>query len=72
MSPTRGLIQIASGISGLGEVYYNLIEPDLITQALRREEGELGRGGAILVSTGKFTGRSPMAQPPGSDTRAWP
>ncbi len=47
------------GITGLGTVHYNLIEPDLIEAALRRGEGELGQGGAFLVSTGKFTGRSP-------------
>ncbi|MDT2076197.1 MAG: phosphoenolpyruvate carboxykinase (ATP), partial [Planktomarina sp.] len=47
------------GIAGLGNVYYNLIEPSLIEHALARKEGELGRGGAFLVSTGKFTGRSP-------------
>ena len=47
------------GITGLGNVYYNLIEPTLIEHALARKEGELGRGGAFLVSTGKFTGRSP-------------
>ena len=47
------------GIDGLGEVYYNLIEPDLIGHALRLSEGELGKGGTLLVSTGKFTGRSP-------------
>jgi phosphoenolpyruvate carboxykinase (ATP) len=40
-------------------VYYNLIEPSIIEHALARKEGELGRGGAFLVSTGKFTGRSP-------------
>ena len=48
------------GITGLGEVYYNLIEPDLIKQSLRRDEGDLGIGGAVLVETGKFTGRSPQ------------
>ena len=47
------------GITGLGTVYYNLLEPTLIEQALARKEGELGKGGAFLVSTGKFTGRSP-------------
>ncbi|MBD0865348.1 MAG: phosphoenolpyruvate carboxykinase [Rhodobacteraceae bacterium] len=47
------------GISGLGNVYYNLIEPDLVSQALARDEGILGRGGVLLVTTGKFTGRSP-------------
>ncbi len=47
------------GITGLGNVYYNLMEPALIEIALKRDEGELGQGGAFLVSTGKFTGRSP-------------
>ncbi len=47
------------GIKGLGNVYYNLMEPALIEAALKRDEGTLGNGGAFLVSTGKFTGRSP-------------
>ncbi|MGI9388623.1 MAG: phosphoenolpyruvate carboxykinase [Boseongicola sp.] len=49
----------AQGIKGLGSVYYNLIEPDLIRQALCLGEGTLGQGGTLLVTTGKFTGRSP-------------
>jgi len=47
------------GISGLGNVYYNYLEHDLIEEAIKRNEGTLGQGGAFLVSTGKFTGRSP-------------
>lgn len=47
------------GIEGLGNVYYNQIEPALIDAALRRDEGTLGKGGAFLVTTGNFTGRSP-------------
>ncbi len=47
------------GITGLGAVHYNLIEPALIEAALVRGEGKLGKGGAFLVSTGAFTGRSP-------------
>jgi len=46
-------------ISGLGDVYYNLTEPALVEAALKRGEGSLGKGGAFLVTTGKFTGRSP-------------
>ena len=49
----------AQGISGLGSVHYNLLEPALIEAALRKNEGTLGQGGAFLVTTGKFTGRSP-------------
>jgi phosphoenolpyruvate carboxykinase (ATP) len=48
-----------TGVSGLGTVHYNLLEPALIEAALRRGEGRLGKGGTFLVSTGKFTGRSP-------------
>jgi len=47
------------GISGLGNVYYNLMEPALVEAALKRGEGTLGNGGALLVSTGEHTGRSP-------------
>ncbi|MBY6201971.1 phosphoenolpyruvate carboxykinase [Maritalea mobilis] len=47
------------GITGLGTVHYNLLEPALIEAALRKGEGKLGKGGTLLVSTGKFTGRSP-------------
>ncbi len=47
------------GIAGLGAVHYNLIEPQLVAEAVRRGEGTLGLGGAFLCSTGQFTGRSP-------------
>jgi phosphoenolpyruvate carboxykinase (ATP) len=47
------------GITGLGSVAYNLIEPALVQAAIARGEGTLGQGGAFLVSTGQFTGRSP-------------
>ncbi len=48
------------GISGLGHVYYNMIEPALVQAAVSRGEGVLGKGGAFLCSTGQFTGRSPL------------
>jgi len=47
------------GITDLGTVYYNLIEPSLVEAAVQRGEGRLGKGGAFLVSTGARTGRSP-------------
>lgn len=47
------------GIAGLGTVYYNLLEPALVQEALKRDEGTLGLGGTLLVTTGKYTGRSP-------------
>ena len=40
-------------------MYYNCLEPDLVEIALDRSEGTLAIGGAFLVTTGKFTGRSP-------------
>jgi len=57
VNPTQTLE--TQGISGLGAVYYNQIEPALIEAAIDRGEGKLGIGGAFLVTTGKFTGRSP-------------
>jgi phosphoenolpyruvate carboxykinase (ATP) len=47
------------GIAGLGQVHYNLLEPALIETAVLRGEGHVGQGGTFLVTTGKFTGRSP-------------
>ncbi len=47
------------GIAGLGNVFYNLIEPALVEEALKRGEGTLGKGGSLLVTTGTHTGRSP-------------
>ncbi|CTQ50066.1 phosphoenolpyruvate carboxykinase [Jannaschia donghaensis] len=49
----------AQGIRGLGRVYYNLLEPAIIQEAVVRKEGTIGQGGSFLVTTGKFTGRSP-------------
>lgn len=47
------------GMTDLGAVHYNLLEPALIEAALKADEGTLGLGGAFLVTTGKHTGRSP-------------
>jgi phosphoenolpyruvate carboxykinase (ATP) len=49
----------AQGFTGVPQVYYNELEPDLVARALAAGEGQLGRGGALLVNTGKYTGRSP-------------
>jgi len=47
------------GMTGLGKVYYNLPVTDLMAEAIKRDEGTLGQGGTLLVTTGKYTGRSP-------------
>ncbi|WP_127109309.1 phosphoenolpyruvate carboxykinase [Pararhodobacter zhoushanensis] len=57
VNPTQRLED--QGITGLGSVAYNLIEPALVQAALDRGEGTLGKGGSFLVTTGQFTGRSP-------------
>ncbi len=57
VNPTQRLED--QGIAGAGRVYYNLIEPALVEEAVKRGEGTLGKGGAFLCSTGKHTGRSP-------------
>jgi phosphoenolpyruvate carboxykinase (ATP) len=49
----------ATGFPGAAAVHYNLLEPALVEAAIARGEGELGQGGALLVSTGRHTGRSP-------------
>jgi len=47
------------GIDGLGNVFYNLNESELLSEAVNRQEGELGIGDVLLVNTGEHTGRSP-------------
>jgi len=64
------------GIVGTKAAHYNLLEPALIQAALAREEGDLGQGGTLLVSTGKFSGRSPkdkftVAEPSVMDSIWW-
>ena len=63
------------GISGLGTVHYNLLEPALIEAAIARGEGKLGLGGSFLVSTGSHTGRSPkdkhVVRTPGVEDSIW-
>jgi phosphoenolpyruvate carboxykinase (ATP) len=49
----------AMGITGLKAIHYNDIEPSLVEKSLLRGESTLGKGGSLLVTTGKHTGRSP-------------
>lgn len=47
------------GITGIANVFYNLSENALVEAAITRGEGKLGKGGTLLTTTGKHTGRSP-------------
>ena len=74
VNPSHGLD--ASGITGLGAVHYNLLEPALVEAAVARGEGHLGKGGTFLCDTGKHTGRSPqdkfvVREPSVEDTVWW-
>jgi phosphoenolpyruvate carboxykinase (ATP) len=65
-----------NGIEGVSKTHYNLLEPALVEAAVCRGEGEIGRGGAFLVTTGKHTGRSPLdkhvvREPSVEDTIWW-
>ena len=53
---TYGLEKL--GIVNTAAVYRNLTPAQLIEHALRREEGTLSDKGALVVKTGKYTGRS--------------
>ncbi len=47
------------GLQNLGTIFWNLTTAELIEESLTRQEGTLSSTGALVVSTGKFTGRSP-------------
>jgi len=46
------------GITGMKNVYYNLLEPTLVEHALKRGEAVLGLGGVLHVKSGAHTGRA--------------
>ena len=65
MSPHQNAVDAAianavkgSGVVPGGPVHSNLVASELITHALRREEGRLSAEGGFIVETGVHTGRS--------------
>jgi len=48
----------AQGIETSARLHWNLTTAPLVEQAIARGEGQLTKDGALLVDTGKFTGRS--------------
>lgn len=63
------------GIRHPDRVWWNLSVPELYEHAIRRGEGMLAPGGALVVSTGKYTGRSPndkyIVREPATAERIW-
>ncbi|MEP6617011.1 MAG: phosphoenolpyruvate carboxykinase (ATP) [Ginsengibacter sp.] len=55
--PKNVLINL--GLKSIENVHYQLSPRELTAQALRRNEGLLNDSGALVITTGKFTGRSP-------------
>ena len=47
------------GIVNMAQIYRNLTPAQLIEYALTKGEGVLSSTGALVVTTGKYTGRSP-------------
>lgn len=60
------------GLRNLQTAYWNLGTAQLIEKAIERHEGMLASGGAFVVRTGQFTGRSPkdkyIVREPGTET----
>lgn len=63
------------GIVNYTRVFYNPPTPELIEQAVRRQEGLLSHLGPLVVRTGTFTGRAPddkfVVQEPSSEEKIW-
>ena len=49
----------AMGILSPKAIYRNLSPAALVEHALERKEGKLNNTGALVINTGKYTGRSP-------------
>ncbi|HOZ31511.1 MAG TPA: phosphoenolpyruvate carboxykinase [Tabrizicola sp.] len=62
-------------MSGVAVAHYNYTEAALVEAAVARGEGRLGLGGAFLVETGQFTGRSPkdkfVVRTPATEGTIW-
>jgi phosphoenolpyruvate carboxykinase (ATP) len=74
ITPTRrsgGLSE--HGIDPAGEVHWQPTTSFLVSQAVRRGDAQLAEGGAVVVDTGRHTGRSPkdkfVVRTPASEER---
>src|SRR5882757_2734032 len=50
---------VALGLRVTSNIHYQLLPQELVQDTLRLGEGVLNDTGALVVSTGEFTGRSP-------------
>jgi phosphoenolpyruvate carboxykinase (ATP) len=48
------------GINGTTHQYWNLTPEELVEHSIKKDMGVLADSGALLIKTGKFTGRSPL------------
>ena len=55
----EGIMMSKYAVNGVSKIYQNLTTAELVEMALQRKEGLLVGNGALRVSTGKYTGRSP-------------
>ena len=56
--PSRHGLEL-HGLHNINVAYWNLGTAQLVEHAIQRREGNLASGGALVVRTGQFTGRSP-------------
>jgi phosphoenolpyruvate carboxykinase (ATP) len=72
---TRGSDLEKLGISNVDNVYWNAPTPVLYEHVIQRREGVLARQGALIVKTGRLTGRSPadkfVVDEPGCRDNIW-
>jgi phosphoenolpyruvate carboxykinase (ATP) len=62
-------------LTKVGRVYHNLSTPELYEQAVQRGEAMIGHLGPLVVSTGKYTGRSAndkfVVREPSTESQIW-
>jgi phosphoenolpyruvate carboxykinase (ATP) len=65
----------ATGLSNSPALKRNLEAPELYEEIIRRAEGRIADGGALVVETGKHTGRSPkdkfVVREPATEQTVW-
>ncbi len=71
-----GLSAESLGLKSIAKVYHNLSHDELFEHELNNKEGKVASSGAMMIDTGKFTGRSPkdkyfVEQSPSQANLAW-